>query len=90
MTYQERGSGPPHFDGKNYQMWQSQMDAFLHGKGQILRDVIVNTSYVHMINFLAPGSRDMHDTNKKAANYCVNPNSIGFRQRTWLVGFGSS
>jgi hypothetical protein len=35
MVYQEQGSGPPHFDGKNYQMWSKQMAAFLHGKGQI-------------------------------------------------------
>jgi hypothetical protein len=47
MAYQERGSGPPHFDGKNYQMWQRRMAAFLRGKGQILWDVTVNTSYVH-------------------------------------------
>jgi hypothetical protein len=36
MAYQERGSVPPHFDGKNYQMWQRRMAAFLRGKGQIL------------------------------------------------------
>jgi hypothetical protein len=36
------------------------------GKGQILWDVTVNTSYVHLINFLAPGSKDMNDTNNKA------------------------
>jgi hypothetical protein len=45
-------------------MWQRRMAAFLRGKGQILRDVTVNTSYVHPVNFLAPGSRDMFDTNK--------------------------
>jgi hypothetical protein len=38
----------------------------ISGKGQILWDVTVNTSYVHLINFLAPGSKDMHDTNNKA------------------------
>jgi hypothetical protein len=32
--YQELGSGPPHFDGKNYQMWSKWMAAFLRGKGQ--------------------------------------------------------
>jgi hypothetical protein len=32
MAYQERGSGPPHFDGKNYQMWSKRMGAFLRGK----------------------------------------------------------
>jgi hypothetical protein len=36
------GSGPPHFDGTNYQMWQRRMAAFLRGKGQILWDVTVN------------------------------------------------
>jgi hypothetical protein len=45
------------------------MDAFLRGKGQILWDVTVNTTYVHPMNFLAPGSRDMFDTNNKAVNY---------------------
>jgi hypothetical protein len=45
MAYQERGSGPPHFDGKNYQMWSKRMTAFLRGKGQILWDVTVDTGY---------------------------------------------
>jgi hypothetical protein len=69
MAYLEQGSGPPHFDGKNYQMWQRKMAAFLHGKGRILWDVMVNTAYVHPINFLAPGSRDMFDANNKAVDY---------------------
>jgi hypothetical protein len=55
MAYQERGSGPPHFDGKNYQMWSKRMAAFLIGKGQILWDVTVDTGYVQPMNFLAPG-----------------------------------
>jgi hypothetical protein len=45
------------------------MAAFLRGKGQILWDVTVNTAYVHPVNFLAPGSRDMFDANNKADNY---------------------
>jgi hypothetical protein len=45
------------------------MAAFLHGKGQILWDVTVNTTYVHPLNFLAPGSRDMFDANNKAVDY---------------------
>jgi hypothetical protein len=31
--------GPPHFDGKNYQMWSKRMAVFLSRKGQILWDV---------------------------------------------------
>jgi hypothetical protein len=46
-------------------MWQRRMAAFLRGKGQILWDVTVNSAYVHPVNFLAPGSRDMHDANNK-------------------------
>jgi hypothetical protein len=69
MEYQERGSCPPHFDGKNYQMWQRLMAAFLHDKGHILWDITVNTTYVHQINLLAPGSRDMHDANNKTVDY---------------------
>jgi hypothetical protein len=69
MAYQERGSGPSHFDGKNYQMWSQRMAAFLRGKGQILCDVTVDTTYVHSMNFLAPGSRDMFDANNKAVDY---------------------
>jgi hypothetical protein len=69
MAYQEWGSGPPHFDGKNYRMRSKQMAAFLHGKGQILWDVTVDTSYVQPMNFLAPGSRDMFDANDKAVDY---------------------
>jgi hypothetical protein len=44
------------------------MAAFLRGKGQILWDVMVNIAYVHPMNFLAPGSRDMFDTNNKAVD----------------------
>jgi hypothetical protein len=46
-----------------------RMAAFLRGKGHILWDVTMNTTYVHPINFLAPWSRDMHDTNNKASDY---------------------
>jgi hypothetical protein len=56
MAYQERGSGPPHFDGKNYQMWSKQMAVFLRGNVQILWDVTVDTGYVQLMNFLAPRS----------------------------------
>jgi hypothetical protein len=69
MVYQERGLGPPHFDGKNYQMWSKRMVAFLCGKGQILWDVTVDTGYVQPMNFLALGSRDMFDANNKAVDY---------------------
>jgi hypothetical protein len=48
MAYQEWGSGPPHFDGKNYQMWSKRMAAFLCGKGQILWDVTVDIGYVQL------------------------------------------
>jgi hypothetical protein len=69
MAYQEQGSGPQHFNGENYQMWQRRMAAFLRGKSQILWDVTMNTTYVHHVNFLAPGSRDMFDANNKAVNH---------------------
>jgi hypothetical protein len=65
MAYQEMGSGPPHFDGKNYQMWSKRMAAL----GKILWDVTVDKGYVQLMNFLAPGSRDMFDANKKAVDY---------------------
>jgi hypothetical protein len=39
------------------------------GKGQLLWDVMENTTYAHPINFLALGSRDMHDANSKAVDY---------------------
>jgi hypothetical protein len=45
------------------------MAAFLRGKGQILWDVTVNTTYVHPVNFLAQGSRGMFDSNNKAVDY---------------------
>jgi hypothetical protein len=69
MPYQERGSGRPHFDGKNYQMWSKRMAAFLRGKGQIFWDVMVDTGYVQPMNFLAPGSKDMFYANNKAVDY---------------------
>jgi hypothetical protein len=55
-------------DGTNYKMWHRWMAAFLRGKGQILWDVAVNTSYVHPVNFLAPGWRNFL-ANNKAVNY---------------------
>jgi hypothetical protein len=69
MAYQEWGSGPPHFDDKNYKMRSKWMVAFLCGKGQILWDVMVDTGYVQPMNFLAPGSMDMFDANNKAVDY---------------------
>jgi hypothetical protein len=69
IAYQEWGSGPPHFDGQNYQMWSKRMAPFLRGKGQIHWDVTVDTSYVQPMNFLALGSRNMFDANKKAVDY---------------------
>jgi hypothetical protein len=69
MAYQERGSGPPHFDGKNYQVWSKRMASFVRGKGQILWDVTVDTGYVQLMNFLAPVSRDMFDANNKVVDY---------------------
>jgi hypothetical protein len=45
------------------------MIAFLLGKGQILWDVTLNTTYVHLLNFLAPGSRDMFDANNEVVDY---------------------
>jgi hypothetical protein len=45
------------------------MAAFLRGKGQILWDVTVDITYVHQMNFLAPGLRNMFDANNKTVNY---------------------
>jgi hypothetical protein len=50
-------------------MWQRRMAAFLRGKGQILWDVTVNTTYVHPVKFPTPRSRDMFDANNKAVHY---------------------
>jgi hypothetical protein len=69
MAYQEWGLGPPHFDGKSYQMWSKRMVAFLRRKGQIFWDVTVDTSYVQLMNFLAPGARDMFDVDNKAVDF---------------------
>jgi hypothetical protein len=69
MAYPGWGLGPPHFDGRNFQMWSKRMAVFLRGKGQILLDVMVDTSYVQSMNFLAPGSRDMFDANNKVVDY---------------------
>jgi hypothetical protein len=60
-------------------MWSKRMAAFLRGKGQILWDVTVDTTYVHLMNFLAPGSRDMFDTNNKAVDYLFRAVSIQIR-----------
>jgi hypothetical protein len=92
MAYQERGSGPPHFVGKNNQMWSKWMGAFLRGKGQILWDVTVDTGYVQPMDLLALGSRDRFDANNKASTtcfvLCVSLSSIGCTPSTWHVEFG--
>jgi hypothetical protein len=50
-------------------MWQRRMAVFLRGKCQILWDVTVDTTYVRLAKFLAPGSRGMHDANNKVVHY---------------------
>jgi hypothetical protein len=45
----------------------AEADGCFHG--QILWDVTVNTAYVHPVNFLAPGSRDMFNAINKAVDY---------------------
>jgi hypothetical protein len=45
------------------------MAAFLRGKGQILWDATVDTSYVQQTNFLTPRSRGMFDANNKVVDY---------------------
>jgi hypothetical protein len=45
------------------------MATFLRSKGQILWDIAVNIAYVHPMNFLALGSRDMFDAKNKAVDY---------------------
>jgi hypothetical protein len=50
-------------------MWSKRMAAFLRGKGLILWDATMDTAYVHLMNFLPPGSRDMFDANKKVVDY---------------------
>jgi hypothetical protein len=45
------------------------MGAFLRGKGQILWDVTVDTSYIQPMDFLAPGLRDRFDANNMAVDY---------------------
>jgi hypothetical protein len=69
MAYQEWGSGPLRFGGKNYQMWSKWMAAFLRRNCQILWDVTVDIGYVQPMNFLAPGSRDIFDANNNTVDY---------------------
>jgi hypothetical protein len=68
------------------------MVVFLRGKGQILWDVTVDTCYVQPMNFLAPGSRDMFDTNNKAIDYLFRalcqPEFDRVHTETWLVESG--
>jgi hypothetical protein len=45
------------------------MAVFLRGKGQILWDVTVDTSFIQLMNFHAPRSRDMFDANNKVVDY---------------------
>jgi hypothetical protein len=84
--------------GSSTLLWQKIPDveqadaAFLRGKGQILRDVTVDTGYVQLMNFLAPGSRDMFDAINKAVDYLFRAlfslNSIRCTRKAWLVESG--
>ena len=65
----DKGSGPPHFDGKNYPMWERRMGAFLRGKGTLIWEVTQNDQYVIPDSFLLPRSRDMFEANSKAVDY---------------------
>jgi len=58
MAYQDRGSGPPHFDGKNYPNWVARMGAFLRGKGKLLWDVTKDENYVNPTNLDAQDAKD--------------------------------
>ena len=69
MAYQGKGSGPPFFDGKNYQMWVAHMSAFLRGKEQLLWDVTIDTNYSIPESFLLPSSRDLFEANNKAVDF---------------------
>jgi hypothetical protein len=59
------------------------MAAFLRGKGRIQWDVTVNTAYVHLMNFLDPGSRDMFDANNKAVDYVYRSLCESEFERVW-------
>ena len=69
MAYQDRGSDSPHFDGKNYQMWEACMGAFLHGKGQLLWEVTIDNTYVILPDPSATGAKDKYEANNKVVNY---------------------
>jgi hypothetical protein len=64
-------------------MWERRMATFLRGKGQVLWDVMVNTAYVHPVNFLAPGSRDMFDANNKVVDYLYRSLCESEFERVW-------
>ena len=69
MAYQDRGSGPPHFDGKNYPNWVARMGAFLRGKGKLLWDVTIDEQYVNPTNLDAQIAKDKFEANAKAVDY---------------------
>ena len=69
MAYQERGSGPPHFDGKNYPNWVARMSAFLRGKGKLCWDVTNDPHYVNPDNMDATGAKDKFEANARAVDY---------------------
>jgi hypothetical protein len=68
------------------------MAAFLRRKGQILWDVMVDTTYVYLMNFLAldRGTCSVPTTRQSTTCFmlCVNPISIGCIRRTWFAEFG--
>ena len=69
MAYQDRGSGPPPFDGKNYQLWVVRMGAFMRGKGKLLWDVTIDENYVTPPDLEAPGAKEKYEANTRAVDY---------------------
>jgi hypothetical protein len=76
MAYQEWGSGPPHFDGKNYQMWSKRMGAFLRGKGQTLWDVTVDTGYVQPVDAKSALNANHTASRTKLASHAQRANDV--------------
>ena len=79
-----KGSSPPHFDGKNYKMWEARMGAILRGKGKLLWDVMIDTNYVISDNFLLPRSSDMFEANSKAVDYLYR--ALCASEFEWVFG----
>jgi hypothetical protein len=86
------GVRPPHFDGKNYQMWSKRIGAFLRGRVRSFgMSQWTQAMSSRWTSSLQDRGTDSTPTTRRSTTcfvLCVSLSSIGCTPSTWHVGFG--